>query len=110
MRTVIAIIVVLALVAGGCGDDNSGEPQTTAAASTVQPTTSTSVTDPAKVVVCGQTIGAGFSEVLCEDMSFDVALPERCFGGSCGLIVDIHGYSASGKDAESHTGMQGLVG
>jgi poly(3-hydroxybutyrate) depolymerase len=41
-------------------------------------------------------------------MSFDVALPEGCLGGSCGLIVDIHGGRGSGKDAESHTGMQGL--
>jgi pimeloyl-ACP methyl ester carboxylesterase len=125
-----SILTVVVLIAGCTGsDDTADEPTTATPAATVAPpetvstTTTTTPLEPLvvdetgptatagtveKPMVCGQTIGAGFSEAQCEDMVFDMALPETCLEGSCGLIVDIHGYSASGKDAESHTGMQGL--
>lgn len=131
----LVVLLALMLIAGcGSSDDAATDPTTDTSAATATTTapvatvaapatstteatamaTTSTTTIPTggltveKPMVCGQTIGAGFSAVRCEDMVFDVALPELCLGGSCGLIVDVHGYSGSGKDAESHTGMQGL--
>jgi pimeloyl-ACP methyl ester carboxylesterase len=58
--------------------------------------------------VCGQDLTTGYSQVPCEEMSFDLAIPDACPEVGCGLIVDVHGYTGSGAVAEQHTGMQAL--
>lgn len=59
-------------------------------------------------VVCGQALAAGLSTVECEGLPFDVAVPEICLEGSCGVIVDVPGGVKNGEFAERHTGMQEL--
>jgi len=73
------------------------------------PTTSLDVLDVDVLgVVCDQELEAGFQRVGCEEMSFDVAVPDVCDERGCGLIVDVHGYTGNGAIAEQHTGMQDL--
>jgi poly(3-hydroxybutyrate) depolymerase len=81
---------------------------TTTSTSVVTSSTTTTATAVEDRVVCGQGFGAGLSTVECEDLSFDVALPEICLEGSCGVIVDVPGGVENGESAERHTGMQEL--
>ena len=62
----------------------------------------------AAVEECVLAFGAGLSTVECEGLAFDVAVPENCIEGSCGVIVDVPGGREDGEAAELHTGMQEL--
>ena len=77
----LVLVVALAVVAVSCSGDSA---------------------------VCGQELTAGFQRIACEEMSFDVAVPEVCDIAGCGLIIDVHGRSTNGSFAERHTGMQGI--
>lgn len=115
-RGFVTLVAVLMLVAS-CGGDEEPLAGTAGEGSPSSPSTSTSVvTSPTSTTmrtvedraVCGQAFGAGLSTVECEDLSFDVAVPEICLEGSCGVIVDVPGGMENGESADRHTGMQGL--
>jgi pimeloyl-ACP methyl ester carboxylesterase len=99
----LVLVVALAVVVASCSSD-SADPATTTEDSTAPSATVVVVPE----TVCGQELTAGFQRIDCEEMSFDVAVPEVCDGAGCGLIIDVHGYRANGPWAERHTGMQGI--
>jgi pimeloyl-ACP methyl ester carboxylesterase len=112
--SLMTLFAVTALA--GCGGDDgaTGSTVETSAADSGQDGEGTSLTpQPASGgdaigVVCGQEQIAGYSQVPCEEMSFDIEIPDVCPEVGCGLIVDVHGYTGSGTIAEQHTGMQSL--
>ena len=120
----LGILVLLILMAAGCGEATDGSTAaptvtvstTTAAASTLPETVATTATTvlpasevaPGERLVCGQPVGTRFSQVDCGGMVFDVAVPEICPEGSCGLIVDVHGYGGDGAITDRHTDLQRL--
>ena len=110
MKTFTLAFLVIVLALAACGDDDTAVATTTSPTTTAAPavTTTTTAVPAEERFVCDQPLGAGFSQIQCEDMTFDIALPEECLKGSCGVIVDVHGDSMSGALAEGHTGMQGL--
>ena len=127
LLTAVTLVLVI-LFSGACSGDDADPTQpdpvaTLAATPTTQsgPTTASTMTEPTSTtrsqattsldvlgVVCEQDLVAGFQNIGCEEMSFDVALPGVCNEGGCGLIVDVHGYTGNGALAEQHTGMQAL--
>jgi hypothetical protein len=108
------LLVVVAACSAGA-DDPAG-----ISASTSLPTTSTvkvpdsvavsttAAIDDRSVAVCDIDSASGFSQISCEDMSFDVGIPQVCPDIGCGLIVDVHGYTGSGAGADGFTGMRTL--
>lgn len=102
-RDFVTLVAALMLVASCGGDEEplagtagEGSPSSPSMSTSVAPSsTNTTMGTVADRVVCGQAFGAGLSTVECEDLSFDVAVPEVCLEGSCGLIVDIPGMLAS---------------
>ena len=99
MRRWFAFLLMVAVVASCGGDGSAGTAGSPAAsASTVTSSTST-VEDHAE---CGVAFVAGLSTVECEGLSFDVAVPEICLEGSCGVIVDVPG--AVGTAAHNRLG------
>lgn len=113
VRRLVTSIVVLTMLVVACGGGDDGPAAETAAseATTSQATTSTPTTTTVAATeptVCGQPLATGFAQIPCEDMTFDVALPERCLSESCGLIVDVHGKGMDAAWSERHTGLQGL--
>jgi polyhydroxybutyrate depolymerase len=61
------------------------------------------------VDACLQDLSAGHHEVGCEGgITYDVEIPAACVDGSCGLIVDIHGYTMTGDSEDENTGMRAL--
>ena len=113
-KLLISLFVVLGLIASACGAETTPEPTAAPAATTASETTTATVvsaqsadtTRDSPGVVCGAELQPGFDVVNCEGMSFDVAIPDQCLEGGCGLIVDVHGYGVNGAFAEDHTGMQ----
>jgi pimeloyl-ACP methyl ester carboxylesterase len=94
---------------GGPPVDSAEEPNelvsTTATTETVA-TSTASVPSTVIGVVCGHELVAGFVRIPCEGVTFNVATPEICSEEACGLIVDVHGDTASGAGADLHTGLR----
>lgn len=44
----------------------------------------------------------------CDELMFDVSVPEPCLTEACGLILDVHGFSMSGKMEDNNTGLAAL--
>ncbi len=107
IRSIVAVVIAIGFVVSGCSSSTTNPDSivdsTTAPVSVIAvPTTDVPET------VCGQELTAGFQRIACEEMSFDVAVPEVCDEAGCGLIIDVHGGPMSGAFAERHTGMQGI--
>ncbi len=125
-RVLVTLFAALTLVASCGGDDeeplaetageqppasastSSSSSTTSSSTTTVATSTTTTTAAVAAFVVCDQASNTGLSTVECEDLKFDVAVPEVCLEGSCGLIVDVPGGVQDGESAERHTGMQEL--
>jgi poly(3-hydroxybutyrate) depolymerase len=41
-------------------------------------------------------------------ITYDVEIPPACEQGSCGLVVDLHGYTMTGDSEDKNTGMRAL--
>ena len=115
-RGFVTLFAAMMLVASCGGDEEpltgtagDGSPSSNSTStSVVSSSTNTTVGTIEDRVVCGQAFGAGLSTVECEELAFDVAVPEICLEGSCGVIVDVPGGVENGESAEQHTGMQEL--
>lgn len=58
-------------------------------------------------VGCLMDVSAGHKSVMCDGgITYDVEIPAACTQGSCGLVVDIHGYTMTGASEEANTGMR----
>ncbi len=47
-------------------------------------------------------------QFACDELMFDVSVPEQCLTEACGLIFDVHGFSMSGKMEDNNTGLAAL--
>ncbi len=72
---------------------------------------STSTTDPFAPPVLDECIddgSAGAHVYTCGDLSYDVMIPEACLESPCGLIVDVHGFTMSGRMQDANTSLKAL--
>ncbi|MEM6991439.1 MAG: hypothetical protein AAF721_13105 [Myxococcota bacterium] len=51
---------------------------------------------------------AGEHTFSCGGLTFDLSLPAECLSSACGLIVDVHGRTVSGKIQDNNTNMRAL--
>ena len=46
--------------------------------------------------------------IRCENIDYNVSVPESCVEGSCPLVMDVHGWTMTAKDQEKNTGLAKL--
>jgi polyhydroxybutyrate depolymerase len=51
---------------------------------------------------------AGDHQFTCDGFVYDVSVPTACAGGGCGLVLDVHGATMSGKMEDANTQMRAL--
>jgi poly(3-hydroxybutyrate) depolymerase len=109
------LLIAVALVGAACGGTTAStttDDATTVATADLAATTTVAATttaiDDRSVAVCDIDSASGFSQMSCEDMTFDVGIPQVCPDIGCGLIVDVHGYTGSGAGADGFTGLRTL--
>ena len=51
---------------------------------------------------------AGDHQFTCDGFVYDVSVPPACASGGCGLILDVHGATMSGKMEDDNTNMRAL--
>jgi polyhydroxybutyrate depolymerase len=60
-------------------------------------------------VGCLMDVSAGHHKASCAGgIDYDVEIPAACTQGSCGLIVDLHGYTMTGDSEDKNTNMRAL--
>ncbi len=61
---------------------------------------------------CIAEIAAGTKVFSCDGLDYDVTVPAACLagGGACGLVLDVHGMTMSGKMEDNNTNMRALGG
>jgi len=57
---------------------------------------------------CVKTIAAGQQKISCGSLMHDLHVPTACLTKSCGLVLDIHGLTMSGKQEDNNTQARAL--
>ena len=57
---------------------------------------------------CITEIAAGTKVFSCDGLKYDVTVPPACVAGGCGLILDVHGATMSGKMEDNNTNLRAL--
>lgn len=57
---------------------------------------------------CITELTAGTKVFGCDGLKYDVTVPAACVKGGCGLILDVHGATMSGKMEDNNTGLRAL--
>ncbi len=57
---------------------------------------------------CITEIAAGTRTFGCDGLKYDVTVPAACVAGGCGLVLDVHGATMSGKMEDNNTGLRAL--
>jgi polyhydroxybutyrate depolymerase len=57
---------------------------------------------------CISAVTAGTTIIKCDGFAFDVTVPDACVAGGCGIVLDVHGLSMSGKMEDDNTAMRAL--
>jgi hypothetical protein len=57
---------------------------------------------------CIDNTNAGDHQFTCDGIVYDVAVPAMCTAGNCGLVLDVHGATMSGKMEDNNTNMRAL--
>lgn len=57
---------------------------------------------------CIDDVSPGSHVYACDDLTFDVEVPETCLHEACGLIADVHGFTMSGVMEEANTHLRVL--
>jgi len=57
---------------------------------------------------CISDIAAGTKVFTCDGLKYDVTVPAACLAGGCGLVLDVHGMTMSGKMEDNNTNMRAL--
>ncbi len=101
----------LALGLGGCREDGTGtgdDGSATDATTDGGPADSTeSGGFPAPLLDdCIDDGAAGDHQFTCDGLTYDVSIPQMCLSRACGLIVDVHGRTVSGRIQDSNTMMR----
>ena len=57
---------------------------------------------------CVTDVSAGHHQLDCDDITYDVEIPDACAAGGCGLVLDIPGYTSNANEEDLGTGMRAL--
>lgn len=76
--------------------------------STVTDTSTTSDATGPMPMGCIAEIAAGTKVFSCDGLDYDVTVPAACVAGGCGLVLDVHGMTMSGKMEDNNTNMRAL--
>jgi hypothetical protein len=57
---------------------------------------------------CVDSVAAGDHVFSCDGLKYDVRLPAACARGGCGLVLDVHGATMSGRMEDANTNMRAL--
>lgn len=57
---------------------------------------------------CIAEVAAGTKVFTCDGFKYDVTVPAACVAGGCGLVLDVHGATMSGKMEDNNTGLRAL--
>lgn len=68
----------------------------------------TDTTDDAPAGGCIGAATAGTQKIACDGFVYDVTVPAACVAGGCGLVLDVHGLTMSGKMEDDNTNMRAL--
>ena len=60
------------------------------------------------MTACISAVTAGTTVIKCEGFAYDVTVPDACTSGGCGIVLDVHGLSMSGKMEDNNTAMRAL--
>jgi polyhydroxybutyrate depolymerase len=114
----LAWVVVLTGCSGGVelGADASSDagaadaPNTNEAATDGGPSPGDSASDAAPLppMGCITDTSAGDHQFTCDGFVYDVSVPPACATGGCGLVLDVHGATMSGKMEDDNTNMRAL--
>jgi alpha/beta superfamily hydrolase len=52
---------------------------------------------------CISDVSAGSRQVTCDDLVYDLSVPEGCLSVQCGLILDVHGGTMNAKMEDNNT-------
>jgi polyhydroxybutyrate depolymerase len=93
-------------------DTGSGDETTPVVEDTGAPVAADSATESGTAdapVASGCTaIAAGTKTFTCDGLKYDVTVPSACVAGGCGLILDVHGMTMSGKMEDNNTNLRAL--
>ena len=70
--------------------------------------TSDAPTDGAMPQGCVDDTSAGDHHFTCDGIVYDVSVPPACTAGGCGVVLDVHGLTMSGKMEDNNTNMRAL--
>jgi poly(3-hydroxybutyrate) depolymerase len=59
---------------------------------------------------CIQDVTPGHQTLSCDELTFELTVPESCLERACGLIFDTHGYGMAGELENLHTRLRDLGG
>lgn len=57
---------------------------------------------------CVDSTASGDHRFLCDGIVYDVAVPPACTNGGCGVVLDVHGFTMSGRMEDNNTNMRAL--
>jgi hypothetical protein len=57
---------------------------------------------------CVDSTASGDHRFTCDGIVYDVAVPPACTGGGCGVVLDVHGLTMSGRMEDNNTNMRAL--
>jgi len=57
---------------------------------------------------CVTSVAAGDHVFQCAGYAFDVHVPVKCTSGGCGIVLDVHGATMSGRMEDNNSGMRAI--
>lgn len=110
-RFVLVVCVAAAVAACGAPPHNPGEPPP-AELDAAPPGADAAVPDtaPPPSFACAPAPTAGHQEIDCpEGVHVDVEVSPACVAGGCGIIFDVHGFTMTADQLDTHTRMRLLA-
>jgi hypothetical protein len=123
-RAAVLVLMIAACGGGGTASDDGGSAETPAPPSAVPPAPPASEppaapptahdagagADAAVTFPCAPTATAGHQEIDCPDgVHMDVEVSSACATGGCGIIFDVHGFTMTADELDTHTRMRLLA-
>lgn len=97
----VALSLVTAVSAcGSSSGDGGAKGADSGAGPFVAPTPDDCITD----------VTPGHQKLTCENLTFDLNVPDVCTQRTCGLIFDVHGFGMNGELENLHTKLRELAG
>ncbi|MGZ3416703.1 MAG: alpha/beta hydrolase family esterase [Polyangiales bacterium] len=89
-------------------DSGSGEETSVGDSATDSSAAETATESGTTTTACISSVTAGTTVISCDGFKFDVTVPDACVSGGCGIVLDVHGLSMSGKMEDNNTAMRAL--